>query len=86
MTSYTSRALSFALALLAAAVAGLVAWGLSVAVAWPPHLVGRLIQSAICGAAGLVVYGVLASGVGVPEARQLSDDLRRRLVAVLPGS
>jgi putative peptidoglycan lipid II flippase len=73
------------LLLLAAAVAGLVAWGLSAAVAWPPHLMGRLIQCALCGTAGLVVYGLLASYAGVPEARQLSDDLRRRLLAALPG-
>jgi putative peptidoglycan lipid II flippase len=73
------------LMLAAAITAGLVAWGLSVAVAWPAHLIGRLLETSVCGAVGLLVYGALANAIGVPEARQLTGDLRRRLLGLVSG-
>ena len=68
------------LLLLAAAVlAGLMAWGLSEAIGWPSHLWGLLIQCGFCSGVGLLVYGLLASWAGVPEARELSRQLRQKL-------
>jgi putative peptidoglycan lipid II flippase len=63
----------------AAVLAGLAAWGLSEGIGWPSHIWGLLIQCAFCGGVGLLVYGLLASWAGVPEARELSRQLRQRL-------
>jgi putative peptidoglycan lipid II flippase len=56
---------------LAALVGGALAWALATAVAWPPHLIGKLLQVLICGGIGAVSYGLIAGGFGVPEAREL---------------
>jgi putative peptidoglycan lipid II flippase len=63
----------------AAVLAGLAAWGLSEAIGWPSHLWGLLLQCGFCSGVGLLVYGLLASWAGVPEARELSRQLRQRL-------
>ena len=63
----------------AAVLAGLVAWGLSEGIGWPSHLWGLLIQCGFCSGVGLLVYGLLASWAGVPEARELSRQLRQKL-------
>jgi putative peptidoglycan lipid II flippase len=63
----------------AAVLAGLAAWGLSETIGWPAHLWGLLLQCGFCSAVGLLVYGLLASWAGVPEARELSRQLRQRL-------
>jgi putative peptidoglycan lipid II flippase len=34
--------------------------------------VGLLLQCGLCAAAGLLVYGLVASWAGVPEARQIT--------------
>ena len=64
---------------LAALVAGAVAWALAHGVQWPSGLVGLLLRPAISGLLGLAAYGVVASWAGVPEARQLLGGLQRRL-------
>ena len=58
---------------------GLVAWGLSVAIAWPPGLVGKLLNCGLSGGLGLGTYALLASAAGVQEARQLTVQMRRQL-------
>jgi putative peptidoglycan lipid II flippase len=63
----------------AAVLAGLVAWGLSEGIGWPSHLWGLLIQCGFCSGVGLLVYGLLANWAGVPEARELSRQLRQKL-------
>ncbi|QPN61125.1 murein biosynthesis integral membrane protein MurJ [Synechococcus sp. CBW1002] len=69
------------LLLLAALAAALVAWALSVWVAWPAGLLGRLLQTSLSAGLGLAIYGLAASAAGVPEARQM----QRQLLARLPG-
>ncbi|MFM7634457.1 MAG: lipid II flippase MurJ, partial [Cyanobacteriota bacterium] len=64
--------------LLAALVGGGACWWLSLAVAWPPGLVGLLLQNTICAALAVGLYGLLASLAGVPEAGQLLRMVRRR--------
>jgi putative peptidoglycan lipid II flippase len=66
----------------AAVLAGLVAWGLSEGIGWPSHLWGLLIQCGFCSGVGLLVYGLLASWAGVPEARELSRQLRQKLTGL----
>jgi putative peptidoglycan lipid II flippase len=63
----------------AAVLAGLAAWGLSEGIGWPTHLWGLLLQCGFCSGVGLLVYGLLASWAGVPEARELSRQLRQRV-------
>jgi putative peptidoglycan lipid II flippase len=64
---------------LAALVAGAVAWALAHGVHWPPGLARLLLRPALSGLLGLAAYGVVASWAGVPEARQLLGGLQRRL-------
>jgi putative peptidoglycan lipid II flippase len=63
----------------AAAVAGLAAWWLSWAVNWPEGLLGGLLQCGFSTAVALSLYGALATSAGVPEARQLSQQVLQRL-------
>jgi putative peptidoglycan lipid II flippase len=71
------------LLLVAALLAGLAAWAAAQAVAWPGGLVGRLWQTSLCSALGLLLYAAVAAWSGVPEARQVLAQLRQRLP--LPG-
>jgi len=68
------------LLLLAAAVlGGLAAWGLALGVAWPTGLLGRLLECGFAGGVGVLVYGLVASVVRVPEITELTAQLRGRL-------
>ena len=66
------------LLLLAALLAGGVAWLVAGVVAWPRGLVGSLMQLGIAAAFATGTYGLASSLAGVPEARQLVLMLRRR--------
>jgi hypothetical protein len=48
-------------------------------VAWPPNLLGKLLQVSICGGVGAVSYGLIAGGLGVAEARELGRTLAAKL-------
>jgi len=65
--------------LAAAAAAGLAAWGLSERVSWPAGFSGLLLQACLSAGLALGLYGLLATAAGVPEARQLSQQLGQRL-------
>ena len=68
-----------ALLLLAAVVAGLVAWAMAGLVAWPAGLWGRLWQTGLCSGVALLLYGAVAAWSGVPEALDLIRQVRQRL-------
>jgi len=68
----------------AAVLAGALSFALSVLIAWPSHLVGLLLQCGICAAAGLLVYGLVASWAGVPEATQITRQLGGQITRRLP--
>jgi putative peptidoglycan lipid II flippase len=72
------------LLLVAAVLAGGLSFGLSVLIAWPAHLVGLLLQCGICAAAGLLVYGLVASWAGVPEATQITRQFGAQITRRLP--
>ena len=63
----------------AALVAALAAWGLASGIQWPDDLLGLMLQVSLCGAVGAVLYGLIASALGVAEARQLGQQLRAKL-------
>ena len=69
----------------AACIAGVAAWAMAALIAWPPHLIGRLLECSLAGGVGLVVYGVVATAARVPEVHQLSRNLRCRLPVGLGG-
>ena len=64
---------------LAAVLGSLLAWGLATGVQWPAGLLGLSLQVGLCGATGAVIYGLLSSAMGVPEAQQLGRQLRAKL-------
>ena len=64
---------------LAAVLGSLLAWGLATGIQWPAGLLGLSLQVGLCGAAGAVIYGLLGSAMGVPEAQQLGRQLRAKL-------
>jgi len=68
-----------ALLLGAALLAGLVAWALATLVAWPADLFGRLWQTTISGAAGLLLYTAVAGALRVPEAQQVIGQVTAKL-------
>ncbi|MBV2351987.1 murein biosynthesis integral membrane protein MurJ [Synechococcus sp. HK05] len=72
------------LLLVAALLAGGLSFGLSVLIAWPTDLIGLVLQCGLCAAAGLLVYGLIASWAGVPEATQISRQLTGQLTRRLP--
>ncbi|MFM7754977.1 MAG: murein biosynthesis integral membrane protein MurJ [Cyanobium sp.] len=63
----------------AALLAGLVAWALATLVAWPADLFGRLWQTTISGAAGLLLYTAVAGALRVPEAQQVIGQVTAKL-------
>ncbi|QVL52680.1 MAG: murein biosynthesis integral membrane protein MurJ [Cyanobium sp. M30B3] len=63
----------------AALLAGLVAWALASLVAWPADLLGRLWQTGISGAAGLLLYTAMAGALRVPEAQQVISQVTAKL-------
>jgi putative peptidoglycan lipid II flippase len=70
--------------LLGAVLAGGLSYGLAALIAWPTHLIGLLLQCGICAAAGLLLYGLVASWAGVAEATQISRQLSVQLTRRLP--
>ncbi len=64
---------------LAAVLAGLAAWGLAYGVAWPAGFTGSLLQTGLGTGLAFALYGLLGSALGVPEAHDLIQGLRRRL-------
>jgi hypothetical protein len=67
------------LLLAAASLGGVAALALARGVSWPAGLIGRLLETGLgCGLA-FALYGLVASALGVPEARQMLHQLRRRL-------
>jgi hypothetical protein len=48
-------------------------------IAWPTHLLGRLLECSLASAAALLVYGLIASWGRVPEVDQISRQLRARI-------
>jgi putative peptidoglycan lipid II flippase len=67
------------LLLVSAVAAGLTAWGMASVIAWPTHLLGRLLECSLASAAALLVYGLIASWGRVPEVDQISRQLRARI-------
>ena len=65
--------------LLAALVAGVAAWWVSVAVAWPLELVGRVLQVGLSSASGLLLFLGLGQRLGVPEVSEITAPITRRL-------
>ena len=63
----------------AALVAALAAWGLANGIKWHGDLLGLMLQVGMCGALGAALYGLIASALGVAEARQLGQQLRAKL-------
>ena len=63
---------------LAAAAAGLVAWSLSVGVAWPADFTGRAFQVALSGALGMLLFALCAQAMSVPEVSELTAGITRR--------
>ena len=63
---------------LAAAAAGLVAWALSVGVAWPADFIGRAFQVALSGALGMLLFALCAQAMSVPEVSELTAGITRR--------
>ena len=63
----------------AAACAGIGAWGLSQAISWPSDLLGRLLQVGLSAAIGLLLFIVIGQAFAVQEVRDISKILTRRL-------
>ena len=63
---------------LAAAAAGLVAWALSVGLAWPADFTGRAFQVALSGALGMLLFALCAQAMSVPEVSELTAGITRR--------
>ena len=70
-------ALDSLLLLLAALAAAAAAWALASWLVWPAGVLGLMLQLAVSGLVGTVIYGLLAAAAGVPEARQLLLQLSR---------
>ena len=66
--------------ILAAIGAGLLAWLLSVGLAWPEDLIGRGLQVGLSGSLGLLLFVGFGQALAVPEVSQISGGLRRRLI------
>lgn len=64
--------------LLAAVLAGLSAWALSSGLDWAPDGMGRILQVALSGATGLLVFALIGQASGVPEVREITYGLMRR--------
>ncbi len=64
--------------LLAAALSGVAAWGVSTLIAWPLDLTGRLFQVGLSAASGLLVFATVGQALGVQEVREITRTLTRR--------
>jgi putative peptidoglycan lipid II flippase len=67
------------LLLAASLLAGLVAWALASLIDWPADLVGRLWQTGLSGAVGLLLYAAVAGALRVPEAQQMIQQFSAKL-------
>ena len=65
----------------AALLAGVVSWLLSITVSWPADLIGRMVQVGCSGAVGVLVFGWLGSLLSVPEIEEIRAVLLRRFRA-----
>ena len=65
----------------AALLAGVVSWLLSITVTWPADLIGRMVQVGCSGAVGVLVFGWLGSLLSVPEIEEIRAVLLRRFRA-----
>ena len=65
----------------AALLAGVVSWILSITVTWPADLIGRMVQVGCSGAVGLLLFGWLGSVLSVPEIKEIRAVLLRRFRA-----
>ena len=65
----------------AALLAGVVSWLLSITVTWPDDLIGRMVQVGCSGAVGVLLFGWLGSLVSVPEIEEIRAVLLRRFRA-----
>ena len=65
----------------AALLAGVVSWLLSITVTWPADLIGRMVQVGCSGAVGVLVFGWLGSVLSVPEIEEIRAVLLRRFRA-----
>ncbi len=71
------------LLLLASLISGTVAWGSRLgleALLGTQGFLPSLITLTLAGSASIVVFGAVAIGLGIPEANQLLNQLRRRLL------
>ncbi len=73
-----SWALDGARLTVAAAGAGLGAWGLSQAISWPGDFLGRLLQVGLSAAIGLLLFMVIGQAFAVQEVREISAVMTRR--------
>ena len=62
----------------AAVAAGLVAWALSVGIAWPSDLIGRLFQVGLSAALGLLLFVLCAQALSVPEVSEIAAGISGR--------
>ena len=65
----------------AALLAGVVSWLLSITVTWPADLIGRMVQVGCSGAVGVLLFGWLGSVLSVPETEEIRAVLLRRFRA-----
>ena len=65
----------------AALLAGVVSWFLSITVTWPADLIGHLVQVGCSGAVGVLVFGWVGSLLSVPEIEEIRAVLLRRFRA-----
>ena len=73
------------LLLAASLLAGLVAWALASLIDWPADLVGRLWQTGLSGAVGLLLYAAVAGALRVPEAQQMIQQFSAKLPRISRG-
>ena len=64
---------------LAGCMAAAVAWALQGWFSWPQGAVGLVLQIALPGLLGLLVYGLAATAFGIAEVRDIAAGVKRRL-------
>ena len=63
----------------AAALAGVVAWGLSATVHWPSSLIGRGLQVALSAGVGGVLFALCGQALGIAEVVEINQVVARRI-------
>jgi len=64
---------------LAAVLAGVAAWAVSLGWVWAADALGRILQVAVSAAVGLLVFVLVGLRSGVPELADLVRGIRRRI-------